>query len=129
MTELSYYASGNIQEWRDGDKKCSEECVLPAGGFRFVPLPLFTMGRTVENFLASCENEKKFLQVIIENDLGKEPWNEIFLNAKKKTDAVRALAGNVVMRRRLKQRFWLFVALGKYLQENLYLSRTDTRYW
>lgn len=73
VSELSYYASGNIQEWRDGDRKCSEECVLAAGGFRFVPLPLFTMGRTVENFLASCQNEKNVLQVIIENERGKEP--------------------------------------------------------
>lgn len=59
--------------------------------------------KTGSQFLELFQSEKEALHMLIENELRKEPWDEMFTDAKQKRKVVQRLVGNVGMRHTLKQ--------------------------
>lgn len=58
--------------------------MLHAGGFKFVLLLISATTKTGNNFLASCKCEEQYLQMFIENEVGKELWDEMNSDTKQR---------------------------------------------
>lgn len=69
---LCNYGSRNVREWLGHDEEYSEKYVLEHGRVRLALLLPFEMVGIRKMFLASFRGQKKALQMIVEDDLGKK---------------------------------------------------------